>query len=56
MNLKLFARRCFTGVQLTKVSVKVANIAFHKNAVLHYQQQDGSWTEQELMWQAHFDD
>jgi hypothetical protein len=46
----------FTGVQLTKASVKVANIAFHKDVALHYQQQDGSWTEQGLIWQDHFGD
>ena len=45
-----------TGVEITKASAKVANIAFHKDVALHYQQPDGTWAEQGLNWQSNFGD
>jgi hypothetical protein len=42
-----------TGVNNTKVTVKVQNIAFAKNVVLHYSQ-SGVWTEKPLTWQKNF--
>jgi hypothetical protein len=43
-----------TGVNNTKLTVKVQNIAFAKNVVLHYSQPDGAWTEKPLTWQKNF--
>ncbi|MDD5463433.1 MAG: hypothetical protein PHG00_17775 [Methylococcales bacterium] len=45
-----------TGVEITKASAKVANIAFHKDVALHFQQPDGSWVERNLDWQKNFGD
>jgi hypothetical protein len=45
-----------TGVQITKASVKVANIAFQKDVALHYQKSDNSWVERSLVFQANFGD
>jgi hypothetical protein len=45
-----------TGAEITKVSAKVANIAFQKDVVLHYQQPDGSWGERSLLHQGWFGD
>ncbi|PSB30259.1 carbohydrate-binding protein [Stenomitos frigidus] len=43
-----------SNVELTKMSVKVANIAFNKEVALHYQQPNGAWTERSLTFQANF--
>jgi hypothetical protein len=45
-----------TGVQSTKVSVKVENIATVKDVAIHYQQTDGTWTDATLITQKHFGD
>jgi len=43
-----------SGVNNTKVTVKVQNIAFAKNVVLHYSQPDGAWAAKSLSWQKNF--
>jgi len=45
-----------TGVEITKASAKVANIAFQKDVALHYRQPDGTWAERALTWQANYGD
>lgn len=44
------------GVQITKASAKVANIAFQKDVALHYRQSDGTWSERGLGWLDNFGD
>jgi carbohydrate/starch-binding protein with CBM21 domain len=43
-----------TGVNNTKVTAKVKNIAFAKDVALHYARSDGTWVESPLSWQANF--
>jgi Carbohydrate/starch-binding module (family 21) len=43
-----------TGVNSTKFTAKVKNIAFVKNVVIHYAQSDGAWVEWPLTWQTTF--
>ncbi|GFO55853.1 hypothetical protein GMSM_28600 [Geomonas sp. Red276] len=45
-----------TGVNNTIVAAKVENLAFAKDVALHYQQQDGTWSEAPLSWQKNFND
>jgi hypothetical protein len=37
-----------TGVNNTKITAKVKNIAFAKDAAIHYTQADGIWVERPL--------
>ena len=37
-----------TGVNNTKLTAKVKNLAFAKDVALHYAQSDGTWTEKAL--------
>ncbi|MBI3795521.1 MAG: hypothetical protein HY268_00925 [Deltaproteobacteria bacterium] len=43
-----------TGVNNTKITAKVKNLAFAKDVALHYAQSDGTWTEKALRWQKNF--
>lgn len=43
-----------TGVNNTKISAKVKNIAFAKDVALHYARSDGTWVETALNWQKSF--
>jgi hypothetical protein len=43
-----------TGVNNTKITAKVKNIAFAKDVVIHYAQSDGSWVQRPLGWQKNF--
>jgi len=43
-----------TGVNNTKLTAKVKNLAFTKDVALHYAQSDGTWTEKALSWQKNF--
>jgi hypothetical protein len=43
-----------TGVNNTKVTAKVKNIAFAKDVAIHYVQPDGTWVERPLSWQKNF--
>ncbi|MCM0084414.1 CBM21 domain-containing protein [Geomonas sp. Red32] len=45
-----------TGVNNTIVAAKVENLAFAKDVALHYQQQNGTWSEVPLTWQKNFND
>ena len=45
-----------TGVNNTKITAKVKNIAFAKNVAIYYAQPDGVWTERSLAWQKDFSD
>jgi hypothetical protein len=43
-----------TGVNNTKITAKVKNIAFAKDVAIHYAQSDGAWVERPLSWQNNF--
>ncbi len=43
-----------TGVNNTKITAKVKNIAFAKDVAIHYAQADGTWSERTLSWQKNF--
>jgi hypothetical protein len=43
-----------TGVNNTKVTAKVKNMAFAKDVAIHYSQSDGTWVERPLAWQKNF--
>jgi hypothetical protein len=43
-----------TGVNNTKVTAKVKNIAFAKDVAIHYAQPDGAWAQRPLSWQKNF--
>jgi hypothetical protein len=43
-----------TGVNNTKITAKVKNIAFAKNVAIHYAQPNGAWVERPLAWQNNF--
>ena len=45
-----------TGVNNTKITAKVKNIAFAKDVAIHYAQSDGAWAERPLVWQKNFSD
>jgi hypothetical protein len=44
------------SVTNTEISAKVKNIAFQKDAAIHYAQSDGTWTEKPLIWKKNFGD
>lgn len=43
-----------TGVNNTKITVKVQNIAFAKDVLIHYSQPNRTWAEKSLTWQKNF--
>jgi hypothetical protein len=43
-----------TGVNNTKVTAKVKNIAFAKDVAIHYAQADQAWGQRPLSWQKTF--
>ena len=43
-----------TGVNNTKITAKVKNIAFAKDVAIHYAQADRTWSERALSWQKTF--
>jgi hypothetical protein len=43
-----------TGVNNTKVTARVKNIAFAKQVAIHYAQSDGVWAGRPLAWQKSF--
>lgn len=40
-----------TGVNNTKITAKIKNIAFAKDVAIHYAQPDGAWVQRPLSWQ-----
>ena len=45
-----------TGVNNTKITAKVKNIAFAKDVAIHYTQSDGAWVERPLAWHKNYFD